>query len=42
LRRVVDEGESAERELRRRQLDVLDRLPQFLDVEVLASGRMWR
>ena len=42
LRRVVDEGESADDALRRRQLELLAQLPAALDLDVLESEEMWR
>lgn len=42
LRRVVDEGESADEEMRRRQLEMLEQLPRALDLKVLGSEEMWR
>ena len=42
LRRVADAGEDAADDRARMQLESLARLGDYVDLEVLASGEMWR
>jgi Arc/MetJ family transcription regulator len=42
LRQAADAADDLERERRDRQLALLDRLPELLDTDVLASEEMWR
>ena len=42
LRQAADAADDQERERRDRQLALLDRLPELLDTDVLASEEMWR
>ncbi|MDQ6724744.1 MAG: hypothetical protein M3066_00990 [Actinomycetota bacterium] len=42
LRRVADAGEHAADDRARMQLESLARLGDYVDLEVLASGEMWR
>ncbi len=42
LRRVADAGENAADDRARMQLESLARLGDYVDLEILASGEMWR
>jgi len=42
LRRVADAGEDAADDRARMQLESLERLGDYVDLEILASGEMWR
>lgn len=42
LRRVANTADNAETERRARKMGYLERLPLYVDLDVLASDEMWR
>ena len=42
LRHATEHASSEQERKRARQLDLLERLPQAIDTQILASGEMWR